>query len=163
MYVYLGATSYGEGSKAFAPRLRNRGVWWTVRRARLMALSFFLPVCSSISLCARRGLGVSYAADLVIQVLEPPFRDQVALQFPAEVSYVGAVSFGPSYFANFMMAVTTRQKKARGSHTIPTQSAAIRPRVKWEGMWSHCSGRAASVYRATLHRWRSSDCAALAS
>jgi hypothetical protein len=97
-----------------------------------MALSFFLPVCSSISLCARRGLGVSYAADLVIQVLEPPFRDQVAFQFPAEVSYVGAVSFGPFYFANFMIAVATRQKRARGSHTIPTQPAATQPRMGWE-------------------------------
>jgi hypothetical protein len=53
MYVYLGAASYGEGSKAFVPRLRNRGVWCTVRSARLMALSFFLPVCSSVRLCAK--------------------------------------------------------------------------------------------------------------
>jgi hypothetical protein len=86
MYVYLGAASNGEGSKVLVPRLRNRGVWCTVRRARLIALSFFFPVCSSVIQRARPWLEVSYATYLVVQVLEPPFRYQVALELSAQVS-----------------------------------------------------------------------------
>jgi hypothetical protein len=52
-----------------------------------MAFSFFLPVCCRVSQCARRELGVSYTADLVVQVLQPPFGNKVALQFSVQISY----------------------------------------------------------------------------
>jgi hypothetical protein len=75
------------------------------------------------------------AADLVVQVLQPPFGYQVALQLPALVSSVREGNCRQFYFANFMVVSATRQKEDRGSDTIATHSRAGRA----GDLLSHCS------------------------
>lgn len=91
---YLGATSEGPG-RLLVPRRRRRGVWFTFRSARSMALSFFFPSCSHVN---ERAQCDYYAgvllAHLVVEVLQPPFRHQIALNLPSSVSPVTAQLFG---------------------------------------------------------------------